>query len=358
MDTMRPHRYSGIMTELKINPRPPVKAYLSYAQILSGILTDKDAENWFYTSFIQLYSEKFTTDSWRLLHFIPDSYYLLHDQYLYQVFHQNQELINLNRDNVTDLLCHWIEKGYYVNFYLNEYYLPGTQFYNKIHLPHSQFFYGFSREKSLFKILNYDERGEFTSLEIPFSAVKESFLSESELKKAGWASLTYQNPRLIKKTNPMAKYRLSLSLVIQQLKEYLQSTGPGLHSLQNNEIHMMEEVAWGIGIYENLILYLEKAQGTEFYPFHLLWEHKQIMEKRLMFLEKEFSFSAPVEVKDNLNKITRWCDQIRKGVMSLSFSLSPSLKNKIIKKITSVREKETEVLTALTEFLSDIENRI
>lgn len=338
---------------LPINLNPPIKAYLSYAHILSMLLTDKENEEWFYTNFIQLYSQKNTSNSWTALQFTPDTHALLHDQYLYQVFSLNSQIIELKQDMMIDSLKKWISNDYYIMYYLDEFYLPGTKYFQKEHIAHAQFLYGFDDNKKTFSILNFTPEMNYESIEITYNDLTNSLLTDEMIEEYNWTDLKYHNPKLIRKSNHVRK-DFDLNVSLEQLKDYLNSKGSYTIYQHNSHINECKNVVWGIGVYENLIEYINTTQlKSEYMPFHMLWEHKAIMLERFEFLNSKYNIEIPKEILVMQKETISFTNQLR--FLSLSLEYSNNNDSQIFQKMTDlllkIKDIEIKTLTDLIKYL-------
>lgn len=330
---------------LKVDLNPPVKAYLSYAHILSMVLAEKDSQDWYYASFIQLYSWKDTDSSWLSLQFVPDTHGLLHDQYLYKIFSLNSEIYDLNEESVIPSLKRWISQGYYIVYSLDEYYLPGTCYYEKEHIPHAQFLYGYDEEG--FHLLNYDEEHNYVSVHVKNEDIIKAMLTNEMVEQWGWEDLRCHNPKLLKRSEKINR-EFELDIIKDQLTEYKESKGsPWLH-MHNSHIHSCPDVAWGLDIYESLMTYMEKAGAkTEYMPFHLLWEHKVIMGERLNYLESRYGVSISQEVKDLWMQVEETANSLRFMALSLEYDPSEETLKEMAPLLTEMKQSEESALNAL-----------
>lgn len=331
---------------LPIRKNPPIKAYLNYAHLLSIILTEDDADEWFFSNFIQLYSHRNSVVSWSIVQLLPDNYYLLHDQYLYNVHHLNSEIVGLDKEQIVDLLIKWIDNGYYIIYYLDEYYLPGTQLYQKVHFPHAQLLYGYDKTKEIFNTLNYTETREYTSIDISFKDVENSLITEELYREVDWSSfLRHDNPRLIKRTNKTTEEISTVKDIIEQLKDYLNSYGSYIHAQHNHEIAGLKDLVWGISIYDNFCNYLHKTgDNRSFEPFQLLLEHKQVMVMRFEFLEKKYNIKIPQTICDGLEEVEQLAQKLRNLSVKYIFKKEEKLKNRMIELLMLIKVREKAVL--------------
>lgn len=340
--------------QLPVNLNPPIKAYLSYAHILSMILPHEENEDWLYSNFIHLYSQKNTSNSWLVLQFTPDTHDLLHDQYLYQLFSLNQQIIDLDKDIIIDSLIKWISNDYYIMFYLDEYYLPGTKYYQKEHIAHTQFFYGFNKENRTFSILNFSQDNNYESIDISYDDLLKSLLTDEIIKKYNWVDLIYHNPRLLKKLY-ITRKDFDLDIIINQLKDYTASKKIYSSYLHNSHINECRNIAWGIDVYDNLKKYINDAKfKSDYMPFHLLWEHKVLMLERFSFLKKKFDISIPDNLIVNQKKIITLTNQLRFLSLSIEYSNRNDKETftKMINLLSEIKGKELENLTAVINFLT------
>lgn len=338
---------------LPVNLDPPIKAYLSYAHILSMLLVDNESDDWIYSNFIQLYSQKDTSSSWTVLQFMPDTHNLVHDQYLYKSFSLNPEIEDLGKEVIIDKLRRWIDKEYYIIFSLDEYYLPGTKLCGVEHIPHAQFIYGYNDEKQTFSILNYDPEANYASIEISYENLLQSLVTEEMITEWKWPDLVWHNPKLLKKCNYVRK-DFDLSFITAQFKEYRRGYGSHIYPLTSSFLREGEDKVWGIDIYDNLISYLDKTLlSTEYMPYHLLWEHKTMMLRRLEYIEKRYEVEIPRIVRELWDEVEGTANTVRFLALSLEYEESQDSESidQIREALVTCKEQEIKALDATIPLL-------
>lgn len=346
--------------KLDIKTDPPIKSYLHYSQSLSIILADDKTNEWFYSNFIQLYSKKGASQEWDLLQILPDSFDLLHDQYFHQVSHLNNEIINIDKDNIIELVKKWINNSYYVLMYVDEYFLPGTQIYKRGHYPHAQLVYGYNDEEKKLYIMNFNDKVEYGSIEVDYEHFIESMLTDDLIDKFGWSHLKYQNPRLIKTTENNIKSEFCINILINQLQDYIDGKVPYSKFLYNRDINYIENSVWGIDIYKNLISYLEcTPENTSllprslFIPFNLLWEHKDVMINRLEFLKLKYNLTIPDYLISKFKKISKLCHRLRIFARKLDLNNDFNCKPEMIKIVEEIKSIEFQSIEELIEIIKN-----
>lgn len=341
------------MKKLQVNTNPPIRAYLSYAHILSSIHIDGTTNDWFYSNFISLYSVDGTDDIWKVLQCLPDTYTLLHDQYIYRVFHINQEIVDFDEDIINNLK-RWIDKEYYVIYYLDEFHLQGARAFKKAHQPHAQLFYGYNDEKKEFHILNFAENNNYEPITISYDDVMTALITEEMIQEYDWTVLKYQNPRLLKK-NDNTEDCFDISIILDQLRDYLNSTSSYMNYLSNCDLNWLanrNKILWGVDVYDNLISYkLKSKEKTEYEPFHLLWEHKQVMVSRFEYLEKKLGIEVPDRIFKSLKELVNKAQNIRFSIMKDNMRKTNCEENKIISLLEEIKQLEIVTLGDAINFL-------
>ena len=142
---------------LPLNIRPPITSYLNNAFPLAILSTDDQYEPWFYSNYIQLFAP-------RVYHEGRFNFYVHKAQPaivspLLDTQRFDRAIIEFANASVTDFLSNCLQRGWYVQLYLDEYFIPVRASYGNSHFVHEVLVYGEDSDSKLFTVLGYTERG-------------------------------------------------------------------------------------------------------------------------------------------------------------------------------------------------------
>lgn len=226
---------------------------------------------WFFSNFIQINSD----------------INCIHRRLDYYSFYKDEEydLVNYfldrNRFEVKELIqlkgIHYLKRmildNRYIELKIDQYYLYGREEYHMRHYLHQNLIYGFDDQLHVFMVIGYDNYGKIKKYKIRYSDLKSSMKRYPEVQVK---ILTYRQG--------IHFYRFFPSYVKGIFEDYL----AGRNSEEKVQSFLpVEERTYGINIYEELktdkgldILVSDRRVS------YLLYEHKQIMEKRIAYMRE------------------------------------------------------------------------
>ena len=339
---------------------PPIVTYLDFPFQLSILLAREKTRAWFYTNYIQIFS-KLDSNPILLLHFWPDQYLVQHTQYFIDVIEVNETVMKFRKDGAVQRIRRWLDHGFYVSVMLSESRLPGTMFYGRGVYPHPQFFFGYDRNAGIFKLTNFDARGNYSIIDVTFSSLEEA-LSSPETREAmsiynGWGQ-TFQgkHPMTLYKFREREdfQYRLDPLTIADLLDDYLNGndTSAG-HALCTPRILEYGGSRWGMGVYENLVTYMQRSCESmpEYRPFHGLWEHKKVMSSRLRYLEEAGALDPGARCAERYGAVENRANTIRLLLMKSLCSGEPLRRSAIIAHLSAMAAGEESLLGSVSKML-------
>ena len=266
---------------------PPITTMPHYADALACISCLDHGMNWYYSNYIQIYTdyrwvpygEIFFRDNlfWVLKHYNDFSY-------AYNPFIASWQSISditlyVEKSNIVNTFENLINNEHYIIanvdlHYLNTLYPPGV--------IHTIFIYGYDEES--FKVADFTRGGRYGFNDLNKVLLEESYSSE------------YEMPNYSQHRNHVAafmlqdvEYSFDLELVKKQLVDYY-NENDSLNSYEYTRYH--EKIAtkflWGMGCYSNLISYLLKMnsefKAIDHRSLYALCDHKKAMVDRLEYM--------------------------------------------------------------------------
>lgn len=267
---------------------PPIKGDPDYAYPLSVLLNEKKAKEWFYCNFIQIcfstynkgcYINYFYTD-------VNNKRFNVRNPLLnYQAI--NKDVLKTLSVNIIDFIIKMLDLGYYFYTYFDEYYMKFSIVYNKIHMQHVSFLYGYDSDKKLFYIAGYDKTMHYNYYTAGFDEVARAYdLCERDY----W--IDHNTIYLLNYKNQDREYNFDINAVLEQLREYLNSTDSS--EKFNVCFNKNTDFVYGINAVESVKNKLNENIADPkvdfpFKTFYILWEHKGLMESRIKYIiEKGF----------------------------------------------------------------------
>lgn len=246
---------------------PEVSTYTSYGCLFS--IMDDRLWPWIYNNFIQItYAHTWGIFAFenhvRLLSNCPGiSYYEI-----------PRIVVDYKWDKkVENLIIEALEMDYYVYIYVDRYYIKQSSSYQKYCSPHEVLICGYDLSKRTFTIADNLENGKFVVTECTFDEVEKGYWAI----KSKYDFMT--NIRYLKQ-NKEYTCHINLPQIILNIDNYLLSK-------KNYDLIQDQEFDYGFDAYHRLfadILNAEKSFELDWRGFHLLYEHKILMEMRIKYL--------------------------------------------------------------------------
>lgn len=339
--------------KLDIKIPPPSLAYGHIINPLVVILAHPDTENWFYSNYIQLCSMKhpfvYGEEDVELMNFFP-KYFSDFDSFYLRVHNITDDIIDLTEDNLISHMIEWIEKGYYIQTFLNEGEIPGTYMCShKIHALNEQLFYGYNLEEKVFYITVFNEKDHFSESVISFEALKKVFFSDKcrELvEQCEWLCVGKKYGMNLFKFKEYVKYEFNLNVVINSLEDYVNAS----NSAENLSWLTQEkkDFVFGVDVYKSLIdwLNLHNNEPVDIRSVFELWDHKKIMYDRIEFLINK-GFLTEKKYLEEYRKIVDLSNDVRLLIIKYNIIRKRELIDRIINTLNELKNKEVPILENL-----------
>jgi hypothetical protein len=322
---------------------PVIESYLHHAYQTSIICNDQKTMPWIMSNYIQLYFDG--NEDFPVQFFMPDqtgyTWHFICPWLDYQVI-KNDTIMKLKVD-ITDIMIHGIDNGYYLVAYLNEYFIPGKPSYQSKDHTHHFLIYGYNSEKQVFYHLGYNNK-LFGTSEVKFSDFEKAFYSNPN-----YFYHTHDKMYMLRINNNFS-YDFNNSRVLAQLKDLLYSNRQS--HFNNDPVHI-----FGLNVYTNLKRIIDKRiqNGIDLKipPFLLLAEHKKIMRLRLEYLNRQNLFNSLESSINRYTKLEQNFIAIRNMALLYNKTKRAYAMEKVMDDIAELKNEEAEVLF---EIISIIEN--
>lgn len=347
--------------------KSPIKVYSNYAYILSVLLNNDNAKNWFYSNFIQV---KYIRDTATRQQFIFNYSIGNLTKYFYNI--PFLEVRSLNRDfllkvcnNIIEFLCKAIEEGYYIMTIVDEYYLPPRKAYRTRHYKHLIMINGYDLEKGCFYSMGYNG-GNYEEAVLMFDDVFSAITSEEgnnvEIRDDFCMLYRLQEKEKIEYAQENYNYfpyKLNLKLIRRSLKEYLDSECSDSHFSAFYEVPHNSE--YGISYYEAMIEYIENYIEGKYkwdvyaVAFHGMMEHKTVMIQRLRYIQEK-GYAKITDVIDMYEDVAAKAVKIRNMLLKYNMIKKKDLLIRIKTYLIEMYALEKRAVENLLEILEDTLN--
>ncbi|GAA0137792.1 hypothetical protein YSY43_46330 [Paenibacillus sp. YSY-4.3] len=271
---------------------PAAKGFLFFAYPLSILGNNERTYPWIMSNFIQVCFDKDFKNSP-----VPFTFYSYDFSVSPWLKHEKifrNTLQDISADIVT-LIKACINNGKYVHLYLDERYVVNRRAYQKFSFIHENFIYGYDDDISAFHILGFDQNGQYVSSVLTYKQLLSAYQGVGDIIAANEfhqelhpASIDIFNTIQIFELNLAVEYSFNKQLVLSTLKEYLNgdNTSNWFAMLREpwDRVYGMECYSYIQKYYE---LLLKEEAGYDIRYLHNLWEHKQLMTKRVQYMKEQ-----------------------------------------------------------------------
>jgi len=329
---------------------PPIIGYLHHAFPLAILSQNERYLPWFYSHYIQvccpanLASGPDPERKRKFNFYRPPGYDSAPFAGLSMV-RLNREVV-LAQGQVLDLMHRAILLGRYVQVCVDEFEIPGKKAFQKKHLLHELFIYGFDEEKQCVKTLGFQEKGDFGSLTVTYDHLQRAF--DAGAKNNGYDP---DGVRLFG-LNDAVPFHFDIQVVLEGLEDYVFSRNT---SERFRLLAKPTDEVFGLATYACLIeVCVQLLQHPLWYdirPLHILWEHKVCMLGRIRYLERERYLPLSDGFGDLYAQIEMGARMLRMMMLKLRVSSDAKILKRIIQQLETLAEKEGRLLMCLLETL-------
>jgi hypothetical protein len=318
------------MIKLKLET-PPVKGYLHHAYHLSVAQEHPSFIEWFNSNYIQL--RYYPKNNW-LNFYKMDQYPLLDVQIV------KNEFLRVNQIDIIDFTVNSIKQGYYVWLYIDEYYDPNRESYNKKNQVHENLLYGYNQDYSCFYTAGFDQKQIYSFSEIRFS----DFLKAYNVVPDHF-------PVKMLKLNENFTYHFNLQYVKEILTDYIYSKNTSERNgmLENST----SDCFYGIDSYKYLKIYFENVLKDEIPSdirlLHILLEHKDCMLSRIKYLSDNKYLMDADPIIDSYREIQKKVLTLRNLQLMYDMKGNKKYLYRLINYIDEIAIEEPNILIQLLE---------
>ncbi|MBW5446726.1 hypothetical protein GE107_11705 [Cohnella sp. CFH 77786] len=292
---------------------PDLVSYPHLAYPLAVLQAEPDSLRWIYSNFVQLYLSD-RGDEMMADFYSPNPF----DQFVPILFGSPRLTRNLVRrcfPSFADFVRDSIDNDCSVWTFVDEYYIPGSVAYQNRFNPHGIMIHGYDDGNRLFHVAGFLTHQRFGTTFIHYDDMEMAFNDFEPPESKPYTEYTL----LLKPyRNFMKACEFNLQWVMDQLEDYGLAK-PSDRRMPAYELRQSSPHVWGMDIYDELRRRAEQVIENKFIldhrPFHVLWEHKKIMNKRIAYMELQGYYSCSRETAEG------WRDLERYAVVNINLIL-------------------------------------
>lgn len=316
---------------------PAIYAYNQYASLFSLISGDENAWEWIFSNFINLqYYEEKDSDL-KVLFF--DKYHLTFQLCPFVTTYKLPRFMMIDQfKTLIDFIVYSINHSFSVYTQVDHFYLPQSKHYQNRTRWHEIFIFGYDLDKGKIYISDNIDHGRYVRTTCDFHDFEKAFYS-IDIEQAYYSDIF-----MIRKDGGWFDFKIEE--IIYSLENYLTSRGavgtffgPSKHTYGMDCIRLMIDFA--------------NQERIDRRAFHLLWEHKELMIRRIEFLAtKGFIFQTEAQsLLENYKQIVQDALVARTLALKYLIKKDKDTLKRIEKKLKDIIKNETIILSELLDAL-------
>lgn len=328
--------------QLKMN-KPLIDGLPIYGNFFSLLnYDDERVKSWLFSNFIQL--RYLVNDNVvffeRYRSILDNCPFFLH-------YSLSREIINsIWKDNLIECFIQMLLSDYYIFLYADRYYIPESKQYQTVSFVHELFIYGYDDKEKKFYCKDNIRDGKYTSFECDFYQVEDAYVNIP-------LNPYFTDVHFLKKENPNINIKFNMNYTLKLIKEYAYS----LNSHNCFEVFTLVEYGFKVHkiIMEDLInTQAQKNDDIDIRPFHLFYEHKIMMIKRMDYMKQLYRTNILDEVIKDYQDLADNYMVLRNIILKYNKSFDKKLYQRIIERFQELIQFEEDRLDKLVDLFTSL----
>lgn len=251
--------------ELDFVKKPIMQGYLHYAYTFGIFETDyKRFAPFIFNNYIMLGYDSESTNS--VDH--PYSWELLTEPLYWKQF--EKDVFRDWKEDMEQFINGRIDAGWYLWFWLDEFYIPHRAAYKKVHFNHSMLIYGYDDEKKIYDVMGFDEESNYCHTTVSLQDIINS-------DPIGVSCIT-PNLELDIKIMPQQ--------IVDSITDFLhpQNIGTRYYQWRIRSVNFIFGIDGERAYCDEFYKQSRGEKEKTFIPCHVIWENKKLMKKRIEYL--------------------------------------------------------------------------
>ena len=251
------------------------------------------------------------------------------------------------QQNITEFIIGCIDQDYYVQLYVDEFFIPDRGSYRRRHFIHEILIFGYDGKDQSYDIIGYRRNGDYSSSQVTFSELEQALRSAEQNM-----DLNYMSYISLFKYKPDVDFDFDVRLVAEQIDDYLcaRNTSRRFRLIVKPEVGL-----YGMDTYESLKDYLQFLRDHHDYadirPLHILWEHKKCMRLRIQYLETHNYLDASDHFSRRYAQIEQESGTLRMMMLKFKRKGDRALLERIIVNLERISSEESVQLPRIVDAL-------
>lgn len=322
---------------------PPMTSYTPVSNAFLSVLQNENCPNDIYENFIGIsYRRDFLKKGWCEFR----GYY---DRTAYS----SLDCINLdiNHTEISKIdislkIMEAISAKYYVLLQIDSFYISSYINYNKTHLPHIIFVYGYDKDKKKFYVKDFFDYRIYTSTVIDFSELDQGYLNFRKFQFQDFLGIL-----VFKQKSDVISNRIDYVKICRSMAKLLQP-------VSDDDLYDLNSLPYYINQLYAFTCKIDEREEMPLRLFNFLFSHIELMQNRVIYFSKIDYYDMSYFVKE-IKKIFQLINICRSYAFKYNYIMEQGEsgvkeKSKIVERLCVLSSEYPQFLLQLFEHIENI----
>ena len=328
---------------------PIITSYTHHAHLLTILGTNEKTKDWIFSNYIQVYINKdFEKSNWADFYF-PMPYEIKPVEICkwMQTQKNQEEFIDKSYEDIVRYIIDAIDSDFYIHMMINYRYVSSSRFSTEnVDRRHDVLVYGYDSDRQVLNCADFTfETSKYAFSECSYDEFRRAYYNDCLRNEPSYLDHSINAYRL----RDSCTYQLDTGNIIYALKQYVNGWTPEYWNAYNYK--NKKDILWGIDYYDGLKYNLrnEDRDWIDVRFIYLLLDHKKMMQERIKFI-RNYLLNADKFIEE-YEDIYRNLTIVMNYVIKFNIHKNEKAKEKIIIKLSEIKEKEYKTISAMIEEL-------
>lgn len=324
--------------------RPFITSFPQHANLFSIISNNPSSFPWIYNHYIQLRINQKACHTANLDFCTGDNWEMIKRCPFLDVYSQPLSKINNTYSSIIDFIIESIDLGLYVILPIDWFYINLSDAYHKWHINHDLLCFGYDAEKEILHVADFFTNLQYNHYICTYKEIRNSY------ENIDFSRYCIINSIYTLKLHLNQPYKFDVELFSVLLDDYLLSRNSNKHfyPVKNQDFLDEQSFSYGISIYEELVhlltCHLSSKHKIPIRPFHVLYDHKILLEHTFSYLSQEGFYLSDDSISA-FHQLVKKALVIRDKLIKYNITGKTNIINECINKLIDIKEQEIKILT-------------
>jgi hypothetical protein len=273
--------------------KPSIVTYTHHAYPLAIAQAYPGGDRYLVGSFLQLYTRRNKAGNALHIDFYAYNGYYPECPFVEKIYETEESLSHYGASPV-EQICAILDKGFYVEIIVDEYYIPIKAAYKRFHFHHQNLIYGYMPDSRVFLVQGFNSEGHYTDSTVRYEDMAAAAAQSCNVRRYAVKQLRQEEAAAV--YQPDKARRL--------LGDFIASRcSVGARDPLQRDVPVRK--AYGMATYDVAAELVECSNGKtiDLRPWCLFYEHKQQVRRLAQFLRAERGAGIAPALLEGLDSI-------------------------------------------------------